>query len=72
MDKFELERRRNEWVAEQLGVKSVMRDDVEFFDKESDDGVTIAAILPVYGCEQLVPANSNAGIPVPDELKLGL
>lgn len=71
MERSEREQRRDEWVAEQLGVRSVMRDDVDFFDKESEDCPTLAAILPdPDGNQYLTLVDSGVRIAVPDELKL--
>jgi hypothetical protein len=70
---YEIETRRNEWVAQQLGVQSVYRDDNCFVDDSDPEGVTLAfVILDSNGDEVLMRADGSHGYSVPDDLKLGV
>lgn len=55
----EIETRRNEWVAKQLGVKSVYRDDNCFVDYDDPSGVAIA-FVQINGDEREVLTRNSA------------
>jgi hypothetical protein len=70
---YEIETRRNEWVAQQLGVQSVYRDDNCFVDHNDPEGVTAAFItLDSNGDELLMRVDGSHGYSVPDDFKLNL
>lgn len=71
---FELETRRNQWVAQQLGVEKVYRDD-NVFVRDDDDYGFPAAWIVTAGSGQLlmIPRTDGGGqtpVVVPDDILL--
>lgn len=72
---YEIEQRRNEWVAQQLGIaeEGVYKDDNCFVPRNSETGETAAFItIASNGDEVLMLADGSHGWAVPHDLRLGL
>jgi len=70
---IEIENRRNEWVAQQLGVQKVYRDDNCFVDDSDPNGVILAFVtIASNGDEVLIRADGTHGFQVPSDLTLGV
>jgi hypothetical protein len=75
---YEIEKARNEWVANLLGISPVYRDDVEFVNYETGEVVghfSFCVITDSNGkaaSEVFVSRNSTNLVMVPAELRLGL